>query len=77
MLSGHSDDPQTPFHIVGDGCEADLNAFFSKPSPSHPAKAVASFPSSEDLLDPASNAVDRLVEGLKARQWISAALLLL
>ncbi len=57
-LSGHGDDLQTPLHIVGDGGEEDLNACFSKPSPSHPAKAVASFPGPEDRLDPATDTVD-------------------
>jgi len=48
-----------------------LNAGLCKPAPSHPAKAVASFPCAEDLLDPTTNAVDRLVPGLKARQCFS------
>jgi len=69
-LSGHSDDLQTAFHIIGDGGKADLNAGLGKPSPSHPAKAVASFPCAEDLLDPATNAVDRLVKGI----WLTAKL---
>ena len=42
-----------------------MNACFSKPSPSHPAETAASFPSPEDLLDPATDTVDWLVPGLK------------
>jgi len=45
-----------------------MNARLCKPSPSHSAKAVASFPCAEDLLDPTTNAVDLLVPGLKASQ---------
>jgi hypothetical protein len=37
----NSDDLQAAFHSVDDGGKADLNACISKPSPSHPAKAVA------------------------------------
>ncbi|PYE29998.1 hypothetical protein C8J37_12817 [Rhizobium sp. PP-WC-1G-195] len=44
-----------------------MNAGLGKPSPSHPAETVASFPCAKDLLDPATNALDRLIKSLKAR----------
>ena len=45
-----------------------MDPSLGKASPSHPAKAVASFPGAEDLLGPTTNAVDWLVPGLKPRQ---------
>ena len=65
-LSGGNHTLQTPFHIVGDGGEANLHARLCKPSPPHPAQAVASFPGPEYLLDPTTDTVDRLVPGIKA-----------
>lgn len=64
-LSGSSRNLQAPFQIVGDGGQANLNAFLCKPSPSHLAQAVASFPCPEDFLDPAADTVDRLVPGIE------------
>ena len=55
------DDVECSFEIVGDGGEVDLAGGLGDPAPSHPAQAVASFPSSEDFLDPAPHPVDRLV----------------
>lgn len=46
---------------LGDCGEVDLDGGFGEASPSHSSKAVATLPSSQDLLDPAPNAVDRLV----------------
>ena len=48
---------------------------FGDPAPSPPAQAVASFPGSEDLLDPAPHPVDRLVpvfEFLERRVFVAA-----
>ena len=64
-LSGRGNDLHAPFHIVGDGGQANLNACFCQPSPPHPAQAVASFPCPEDLLDPTADAMDRLVPGIE------------
>ena len=64
-LSDRGNDLQTPFHIVGDGGQANLHTCLCKPSPSHPAQTVASFPCPEDLLDPTANTVDRLVPGIE------------
>ena len=46
----------------------DLAGGFGDPAPSHPAQAVASFPGSEDFLDPAADPVDRLVPGFELCQ---------
>ena len=65
-LSGRGYNLQTPFHIVGDGSEANLHACLCKPSPPHPAQAVVSFPCPKNLLDPTADTVDPLVPGIKA-----------
>jgi hypothetical protein len=46
-----------------------LNAGFSKASPSHPAETIASFPGPEDLLDPPTNVLYRLIVGFKPRPY--------
>lgn len=64
-LSGRNYDLQAPLHVVGDGRQADLNACLCKPSPSHPAQSIASFPCAENLLDPTAYAMDRSVPGIQ------------
>lgn len=54
-------DIEGSFEVARDDGEVDLAGGFSDPAPSHPAQAVASFPSSEDLLDPPRHPVDKLV----------------
>jgi hypothetical protein len=47
--AGYSKDIENSFEVVGDGGEADLCGGLDDPSPSHPAKAIASLPRTEDL----------------------------
>ncbi len=44
-----------------------MDACLCKPSPSHPAQTIASFPCAEDLLDPTADTVDGSVPSIKAR----------
>ncbi len=67
-LSGSGNDLQTSFDVVGDGGEADLHGGLGKPAPSHAWKTIASLPGAEDLLDPATDAMDRLVPGIETCQ---------
>ncbi len=53
------------FRNVGDGGEMDLDGGFGEAAPSQSAQAVASLPGSENLLDPAAHAMDRLVPCVK------------
>jgi len=53
--------------VVGDGGEVDLGGV-GETSPSHPSKAVTALPGSEDLLDPATHAMDRLISFMKLAQ---------
>ena len=46
----------------------DLAGGFGDPTPSHSAQAIASFPCSEDFLDPTAYPVDRLVPGFELGQ---------
>lgn len=62
-------DHQTVFRAVGNRSAANLNGCRCQPSPSHRAK-VASFPGTDDLLDPTTNSVDRLVPGVEL--WASS-----
>jgi len=67
-LSGGVNDLQTSLHVVGDGGEADLHGGLGKPAPAHASKTIASLPGAEDLLDPATDAMDRLVPGIETCQ---------
>jgi hypothetical protein len=49
--------------VVGDGGEGELEGGFREAAPSRAPEAVAAFPPSEDLLDPAADALDRTVSG--------------
>lgn len=49
------------FEIAGDGGQVDLDGDFGETSPSHSSEAIASLPCSEGLLDPAPDAMDRLI----------------
>jgi hypothetical protein len=54
--------------VVGDGGEMDLDGSFGETSPSHSTKAVAALSGSENLLDPAAHAMDRLVPFMELAQ---------
>jgi len=60
-ISGCCENVHGALEVVGDGGEVDLGGGFGEASPSHSAQAVRTLPGSEDLLDPATHAVDRLV----------------
>ena len=49
------------FEVVGNGGQAGLQRGLGDPSPSHSPKSVRAFPSAKDLLDPASDVMDRAV----------------
>jgi hypothetical protein len=66
------EDPGTALHVVDDCGEADLQTGLCQPSPWHAPKAVAALPRSKDLLDPAANAVDRLIPGFKAHRFLQS-----
>src|SRR5437870_3387803 len=68
-LSG--EDVESALKIVGGGGEMDLDGGFGEASPSHSAQAVAAFPGAEDLFDPASHAVDRLVPCIEASKRLT------
>jgi hypothetical protein len=61
VSSGPLQDIKCSFEVVGDGGEVDLDGGFVDAAPSHPAQAVASFPGSEDLLNPPPHPVDELI----------------
>ena len=73
---GSQGDIQSPIEIIGDGSKVDLAGGPSTslrrasgdPTPSHSAYAAASFPCSEDFLDPAAYPVDRLIPGFERGQ---------
>src|SRR5690554_5146783 len=50
------------------GGEVDSAGDFGDLAPSHPAQTLASFPRSDDFLDPARHPVDRLLPGFELRQ---------
>lgn len=52
---------KTPLEIVADAGEVDLGGFFGEVSLSQPSRYVGAFPNAEDLLDPATGAMDRPV----------------
>ena len=53
--SGRVEDVGGSSEVASDGGEVGLQAGFSEPSPSHAVEAIAAFPGSEDLLDPAAH----------------------
>jgi hypothetical protein len=55
------DDIACSFEVIGDGGEVNLDGGFCDAAPSHAAKAIASFPGAEYLLDPASHPMDWLI----------------
>lgn len=57
----HGENAYCALEIIGDGGEVDLDGGFGKTSPSHSAKSVTALSRSEDLLDPATHAMDWLV----------------
>ena len=62
------EDVEGALEVVGDGGEVDLDGGFGETSPSHAAQAVRTLPCSEDLLNPAANAMDRLVPFMELSQ---------
>lgn len=65
---GDFQDGQCALEVATDSGQVDLNGGFGEASPPHSAKAVASLPCSEDLLNPAALAMDRLVPFMKFTQ---------
>ena len=53
---------------IGDGGEVDLDGGFGETSPSHSARSVTALPRSEDLLDPATHAMNWLVPFMELAQ---------
>jgi len=70
-LPGGDNDGAGALEVVGDGGEMNLDGGLDETPPSHSPQSIAALPGSEDLLDPGTHAVDRLVPALKASERLS------
>ncbi len=62
------EDVERTLEVVADGLEVKLGDGFGETSPSHSAEPAAAFPGSEDLLNPATDAMNRLVPSIETRE---------